>query len=63
MKKCKHSFKAEFGFNICVPASASTEINSNLPLTSVEEGLRSLFHRNSSSKIQEIHFSYYVLEG
>lgn len=63
MKKCKHSFKAEFGFSICVLASASAEINSNLPLTSVEEGLRSPFRRNSSSKIQEIHFSYYILEG
>lgn len=63
MEKCKHCFKAEFGFHICVPASACTEINSNLPLTSVEEGLRSLFHSSSSSKIQEIHFSYYILEG
>lgn len=63
MKKCKHSFKAEFGFDICVPASSSTEINSNLPLTSAEGDLRSLFHRNYRSKIQEIHFSYYILEG
>lgn len=35
----------------------------SLPLTSAEEHPRSLLHRNSNSKIQEIHFSYYILEG
>lgn len=34
-----------------------------LPLTSADERTKSLFHRNSSSKIQEVQFNYYTLEG
>lgn len=29
MKKCKDSFEAEFGFNVCGPTSPLTEMNSN----------------------------------
>lgn len=63
MKKCKDSFKPEFRFNVVDLLLLLLKLIATLPLTSAEEWPRSLFYRNSSRKIQEIHFSYYILEG